>query len=126
MRLESSKRRWAIGSLAVGLTALAAVGGSRLSHTCCPMSATTTQALTFASQAVRSTALRIDGMTCASCSITVRLAIKKLPGVRDVKVSAEAKTAVVDYDPTKVTPEQMIEAVDRAGYQASLSSRTGA
>jgi periplasmic mercuric ion binding protein len=126
MRLETDKRRWIIGFVAAALTALVAVAGSRLSHTCCLASASPVPGAASASEVVRSTVLRIDGMTCASCSVTVRLALKRLTGVRDAKVDAQAKTAVVEYDPTKVTPGQMIEAVNRAGYQGGLAAGSGA
>jgi Cu/Ag efflux protein CusF len=45
--------------------------------------------------------------------------LERLDGVVHADVSFEEKTATVQYDPTRVTPEQMIEAVGRIGFRAS-------
>lgn len=74
--------------------------------------------------AVSTVTLNVEGMTCASCSVAVRSALEKLDGVRRVRVSIEEKQAVVDYQVAKVTPQQMIEAVNRLGYRASLAPKT--
>lgn len=66
------------------------------------------------------TTLKVEGMTCASCSVTVKTALKKLDGVRDAQVSAKEKRARVTYDPARVTPERMVQAVKDAGYDASV------
>jgi Cu+-exporting ATPase len=73
--------------------------------------------------AVSTVTLTVEGMTCASCSVAVRTALKKLDGVRDARVSVEKKRAVVDYEPAKVTPERMIEAVNKLGYKASVAPK---
>lgn len=64
--------------------------------------------------------LHVDGMHCASCPVAVRMALRDLDGVHDVKVSREMKRADVSYDPTKVTPAKMIEAIERLGYKARV------
>jgi len=69
--------------------------------------------------------LHIEGMTCPSCKVAVRTALKKLDGVKDAKVDVAAKSATVDFDPTKVTPPQLVDAVNRLGYQASLPELGG-
>ena len=74
---------------------------------------------------VHSVALTVEGMTCPSCSVAVRTALKRLDGVREAKVDVAAKRAVVEYEPAKVTPKQLVDAVNRLGYQASLPSTQG-
>lgn len=64
-------------------------------------------------------------MTCPSCKVAVRFALTKLDGVKDAKVDVAKKSATVDYDPAKVTPKQLVDAVNRLGYEASISSRSG-
>ena len=71
------------------------------------------------------TTLRVDGMTCPSCKVAVRTALSKLGGVKDAKVDVANKSATVEYDPSKVTPQQLVDAVNRLGYQASLPAKTG-
>lgn len=73
--------------------------------------------------AVSTVTLSVEGMTCASCSVAVRTALKRLDGVRDARVSVEEKRAVVDYEPSKVTPQQMVDAVNRLGYRASVAPK---
>lgn len=69
--------------------------------------------------------LHVEGMTCASCKVAVRTALSKLDGVRDAKVDVHRKSAAIDYDPARVTPQQMVDAVNRLGYQASLPAKGG-
>lgn len=72
-----------------------------------------------------SVSLHVEGMTCPSCKVAVRTALTKLEGVKDARVDVAKKNATVDYDPTKVTPQQLIDAVNRLGYQAALPSKSG-
>jgi len=46
--------------------------------------------------------------------------LERLDGVVHADVSFEDKTATVQYDPSQVTPEQMIAAVNGIGFRASL------
>jgi copper chaperone CopZ len=70
--------------------------------------------------ALLSVTLAVEGMTCASCSVAVRMALKRLNGVHTVEMSVEKKRAVINYEPAKVMPERMIEAVNRLGYHAAV------
>ncbi len=69
--------------------------------------------------------LHVEGMTCPSCKIAVRMAFTRLGGVKGAKVDVARKSAAVDYDPARVTPPELVEAVNRAGYQASLPAKGG-
>lgn len=63
--------------------------------------------------------LRIDGMTCGGCAISARVLLERMDGVDDANVDYESRTAVVSYDASKVTPEQMIAALrDALNYTA--------
>lgn len=64
--------------------------------------------------------LDVEGMTCASCHVTVRRALLNVEGVTDAEVSLEPPRAVVTYDPTQVTVEQMTVATANAGYPSSF------
>lgn len=66
--------------------------------------------------------LHVDGMTCPSCSLAVRVALERLDGVSDARVSVAEKRATVSYDPGRVTPEDMARAVTRAGYPTRVAS----
>ena len=63
--------------------------------------------------------LDVKGMTCATCPLTVKVVLKKQPGVEEVKMDALKHTAEVDFDPAKSSPEKLAKAVTDAGYPAS-------
>ena len=48
--------------------------------------------------------------------------MERLDGVVHADVSFEEKTATVQYDPSQVTPQQMITAVNGIGFRASLQA----
>lgn len=92
----------------------------------CPCGSTKASAQAPADQTSPTSAsmsFNVDGMTCPSCSVAVRTALKKVDGVKDAKVSVSDKRATVDYDPRKATPQQMVDAVNNLGYRASLPSK---
>ena len=69
---------------------------------------------------IRSVTLSIEGMTCGSCVIGVRRVLTRLDGVRSADVSYENQRAVVTYDASKVTIEQMIAAIKTLTYMATV------
>jgi Cu+-exporting ATPase len=68
--------------------------------------------------------LPITGMTCASCANRVERGLNKLDGVT-ATVNYATEKATVDFDPGSVEPEQLIAAVQAAGYEASLPATDG-
>lgn len=66
----------------------------------------------------RTVTFAIDNMTCASCPYIVKTSMAAVPGVANVTVSFEAKTATVTYDDTKTTPDAIAAASVNAGYPA--------
>lgn len=65
--------------------------------------------------------LRILGMHCASCARLNELALKEVPGVTQASVNYAAEKATVTLDDQAVTPEQLIQAVRNAGYDAEVA-----
>lgn len=61
----------------------------------------------------------VTGMTCAACQANVTRCVQKLDGVEDVNVSLLANQMTVSYDENKLRPENIISAVEGAGYGAS-------
>lgn len=66
--------------------------------------------------------LAIRGMTCGGCAIAARKMLTRLDGVASADVSYETQLATVVYDPAKVTIEQMIAAVKKLGYTATVAT----
>ncbi len=67
---------------------------------------------------LQKTVLKIQGMVCESCPPKIKKALEGLEGVKKVEVSLEKAEAYVESEPGKVTTEQMIQAVDQAGFKA--------
>ena len=63
----------------------------------------------------------VGGMTCAACQTHVDKAVCKLDGVQEVAVNLLSGSMTVDFDPDRVSAEEICSAVDRAGYTASLA-----
>ncbi len=63
--------------------------------------------------------LPITGMTCASCANRVERRLNGLDGVT-ATVNYATERATVEFDPEAVAPEQLVEAVEAAGYEATL------
>lgn len=62
----------------------------------------------------------ITGMTCSACSARVQKAADKLPGVQEAVVNLLTNSMQIAYDETQLSPEKIIQAVEKAGYGASL------
>ena len=62
--------------------------------------------------------LAIDGMTCASCATRIETRLNKVQGV-SATVNFASEQAAVTFDPGGVSVEDLIGAVESAGYHAS-------
>lgn len=63
--------------------------------------------------------LQIQGMHCGACVRRVTGALEKIAGV--TIHSVEVGSARVAIDPRQVRPEQLVEAVNRIGFQAAVA-----
>ena len=62
----------------------------------------------------------ISGMTCSACSSHVEKAVNKLSGVEKASVNLLTETMEVSYDQKDLTGEEIVAAVEKAGYGAVL------
>ena len=60
--------------------------------------------------------LPVEGMSCAACAARVEKALGDMPGVSDAAVNFATERARVSYDPAKVEPRELVQAVRDAGY----------
>lgn len=65
--------------------------------------------------------LSVPGMTCATCPITVKMALSKVDGVQNVEVSYDNLAAVVTFDDVKTNVQQLTKATEDAGYPSSIA-----
>lgn len=75
--------------------------------------------VTWAAEPI-SLVLKVDNMTCSGCVFTVKHALKKVKGVRKVKVTLNPPVAQVTFDPEIATPVQFVEATAKYGYPSTV------
>ncbi|MCW2681733.1 MAG: heavy metal translocating P-type ATPase [Frankiales bacterium] len=63
--------------------------------------------------------LPVQGMTCSSCANRIERKLNKLDGVT-ATVNYATEQASVQYDDAVVTPDDLVKAVEAAGYKAVL------
>jgi mercuric ion binding protein len=66
--------------------------------------------------------LTVPTMDCATCPITIKAALSKVPGVARVKVSYEKREAVIVYDDAQATVADLKKATEDVGYPALLKT----
>ncbi|HHU23689.1 MAG TPA: heavy metal translocating P-type ATPase [Acholeplasmataceae bacterium] len=62
--------------------------------------------------------LQIEGMTCASCAKAVEKVTTRLNGVKEATVNLAQETLNVSYDSSKIALNDIINAIQKAGYGA--------
>lgn len=66
---------------------------------------------------------KIEGMTCSSCAGHVEKATRKLNGVIEASVNLATEKLVVKFDEKKLSVEEIISAVENAGYKATAQEK---
>ncbi|EKR73592.1 copper-exporting ATPase [Leptospira noguchii str. 2006001870] len=61
--------------------------------------------------------LDVIGMTCANCALRIEKGLKKLPGVKDVRVNFAMETAEVDFE-SSISEENLLDKIGSLGYRA--------
>lgn len=64
---------------------------------------------------------KVTGMSCGHCQQKVERALKDNTGVYWAVVDLQDGVAEVDFDDDAVSSQQLIAAVERAGYTARLA-----
>ncbi len=112
------------------LTAIAVLGGAAV---VCPLCLTGNAAtVKTASVAIviqvadtATARLHISGMTCGTCPVTARLALKRVPGVYEAVVTLPDSLAVVRYDSVRVSAREIaVQLTKVTGYGARVLSDT--
>jgi Cu+-exporting ATPase len=60
--------------------------------------------------------LKIEGIYCSLCGVTVSKALKRLDGVEEVNI--DGNIAYISYIEGKVKTDDMVKAVEKAGFRA--------
>jgi mercuric ion binding protein len=70
--------------------------------------------------AQQSVTLSVPDMNCASCPITVKAALSKVPGVASVKSDLAKRQTTVAFDDAKTDVAALSKATGAAGYPSTL------
>lgn len=66
--------------------------------------------------------LPVIGMACAACSAHVERELSSLRGVQSASVSLASRTALIDYDPSAITLEEMKAAINGIGFDLVIEA----
>ena len=67
--------------------------------------------------------INVVGMVCMSCVNNIETNIGKMDGVVSVKASLEHNTATIHYNSATLTPQNLCNAIEDLGFDASVSAR---
>ena len=62
--------------------------------------------------------LKVDGMTCDGCEMTIKKGLEKLDGIIEVKADHESGTAIITVDTTKIERSKVVALIEELGYRA--------
>ena len=66
--------------------------------------------------------LQISGMTCQACASRIEKVLNKKDFVANASVNFAGETAQVEYDDAQTTPEELMQIIQKTGYQAALKT----
>lgn len=61
---------------------------------------------------------KITGMHCSSCAITIDMDLEDLSGVKKAQTSYAKGETEIEFDPSKVTNNLVLETIKKSGYEA--------
>ncbi len=64
--------------------------------------------------------LKITGMDCAMCTNAIHKRLSQTNGIIKDGISYENGSAIITYDPAKITIEKIIKVIEETGYKASV------
>lgn len=66
----------------------------------------------------------VIGMACASCSANIERKLNELDGINEASVSLPGRSALVDYNPEKISLEKMKSEINGIGYDLVIDKQT--
>ncbi|KAM6143340.1 copper-transporting ATPase 1 isoform 1-T1 [Erethizon dorsatum] len=67
--------------------------------------------------------MKVEGMTCHSCTSTIEGKIGKLQGVQRIKVSLDHQEATIIYQPHLITVEEIKKQIEAVGFPAYVKKQ---
>ncbi|XP_064339085.1 copper-transporting ATPase 1 isoform X1 [Camelus dromedarius] len=67
--------------------------------------------------------MKVEGMTCHSCTSTIEGKVGKLQGVQRIKVSLDNQEATIVYQPHLITVEEIKKQIEAVGFPAFIKKQ---
>lgn len=64
------------------------------------------------------TQIKVSGMTCDACVVSVQKSLEKIKGVKHAEVSSDKGLATVTYDDAQANEQQLRDAINKTGFKA--------
>lgn len=61
--------------------------------------------------------LKVEGMTCDHCEMSIQKGVAELPGIESVLANHEDSTTVVKFDQSKTSEDDIKKVIEKRGYQ---------
>lgn len=67
------------------------------------------------------TQIKVSGMTCGACAVSVKAALSRTKGVKSADIDTAKGLANVVYDDTQVSEQQLVDAINTTGFKAEAN-----
>jgi len=67
--------------------------------------------------------LQVQGMHCVGCAMTIDGALEDLTGVKSATTNYARQFVDIEFDERRITLNEMITAIQKAGYSATLPKK---
>ena len=67
------------------------------------------------------TQIKVNGMTCDACAVSVKATLQHTKGVKSADVSVGKGLATVVYDNSQVNDQQLRDAINKTGFRAEAT-----
>ena len=64
--------------------------------------------------------LKIEGMHCSSCAMSIDFDLEDLAGVKKANTNYAKQETEVEFDEKSVKPEQISQQIKKTGYKATF------
>lgn len=62
--------------------------------------------------------LKISGMHCTACALNIDLDLEEIPGIKSSQTSYAKQQTAIEFDPTLISLDHILEVIKNTGYQA--------
>ena len=64
--------------------------------------------------------LKINGMHCSSCAMTIDMDMEDLNGIKEAKTSYAKQVSEIEFDDKKISTDNILAQIKITGYKAEL------